>query len=47
MAKRMAGSQIGNLTPDHEKLGVDPISLRSGDVQHTVEKLSTKAITLI
>jgi hypothetical protein len=24
MAKRKVGNQIGNLTPDHEKLGIDP-----------------------
>jgi hypothetical protein len=43
MAKRKDGSQIGNLTPDHEKLGIDPIYLCAGDVRHTIEKLLTRA----
>jgi hypothetical protein len=30
MAKRKAESQIGNLIPNHEKLGIDPIPLRAG-----------------
>jgi hypothetical protein len=39
MAKRKAGSQIGNLTPDHKKLGIDPTPMRAGAVGHTVGKL--------
>jgi hypothetical protein len=35
MAKRKAGS------------GIDPIYLASGDVSHIVEKLSTRATTLL
>ncbi len=27
MAKRKAGSQTANLTPDHKKSGIDPIYL--------------------
>ncbi len=34
MAKRKANSQIGNLTPDHSKLGIDLIYSRAGGVQH-------------
>jgi hypothetical protein len=29
MAKRKAGSQIGSLIPDHQKSGIDPISLHA------------------
>jgi len=47
MAKRRARSQIANLTPDYQKLGIAPISLCSCFVPHTIEKLSTRAITLI
>jgi hypothetical protein len=47
MAKRKAGSQIGNLTPDHGKLGIDPIYLGSGGVQNVVGKLSTRATTFL
>jgi hypothetical protein len=47
MAKRKAENQIYNLTPDHLKSGIDPISLRSGDVQHIVAKILTRAITLL
>jgi len=39
MAKRKGGNQIGNLTPDHEKSGIDPTSVRAGEVRHTIEKL--------
>jgi hypothetical protein len=47
MAKRKVRSQIGSLTPNHQKSGIDPISLCAGGVQHVVEKLSTKAIALL
>jgi hypothetical protein len=47
MAKRMVGSQTGNLIPNHGKSGIDPIPLRSGDVQHIVGKLSIRATTLV
>jgi hypothetical protein len=47
MAKRIIMSQIANLIPNHKKLGITLIYLCSGAVQHTVEKLSTKATTLL
>jgi hypothetical protein len=47
MAKRRAGSQIVNLTPDQKKSGIDPIYLAADDVPHTVGKLSTRATTLL
>jgi hypothetical protein len=56
MAKRKAGSQIANLTPDHKigsltfdhkKLGIDPTSMRASGVQFTIGKLSTRATTLL
>jgi hypothetical protein len=45
MAKREDESQIGSLTPNHGKSGIDPISLRVGGMRHVVEKFSTRAIT--
>jgi hypothetical protein len=47
MIRRKVESQIGNLTPDHYKSGIDPISLRAGGVQNTIGKLSTRATTLL
>jgi hypothetical protein len=47
MAKRRAGSQTANLTPDHKKSGIDPIYLVTGGVPHIVEKLSMRATTLL
>jgi hypothetical protein len=47
MAKRRAGSQIANLTPDHKKSGIDPIYLAAMGMSHIVEKLSTRATTLL
>jgi hypothetical protein len=47
MAKRNVGSQIDNLTPDHKKSRIDLISLCAGGVKHIVEKLLTRAITLL
>jgi hypothetical protein len=41
------GSQIANLTPDQKKSGIDPIYLAAGDVSPIVEKLSTRATTLL
>jgi len=46
MTKRRVGSQIGSLIPDHKKLGIAPISLLVGGVQHAVGKRSTKVTTL-
>ncbi|CAM6008978.1 unnamed protein product [Sphagnum balticum] len=47
MAKRRAGSQIASLTPDQKKSGIDPIYLASDNVPYTVEKLLTRATTLL
>jgi hypothetical protein len=51
MAKRrvrnQTAGQIGNLIPDHKKLGIAPISLQLGGVKHTIGKLSTKVTTLL
>jgi hypothetical protein len=47
MAKRRAGSQIANLTPDHKKSGIDPIYLAERGVSHIVGKLSMRATTLL
>jgi Ni,Fe-hydrogenase I large subunit len=47
VVERMAGSQIGSLTPDHLKSGIDPTLMRVGEVQHTIEKLSRRATTLL
>jgi hypothetical protein len=47
MTKRKAGSQIDNLTFDHEKSGIDPILLRAGGVRHAIEKISTRATTSV
>jgi len=47
MAKRRVGSQIGSLTPDHQKSGINPISSREGGVQHIVGKISMRAIALL
>jgi hypothetical protein len=47
MAKRRAGSQTTNLTPDQKKSGIDPIYLAADDVPHTVGKLLTKTTTLL
>jgi hypothetical protein len=43
MVERRAGSQTGNLTPDHKKLGIGPILVCAGGVRHTVGKLSRRA----
>jgi len=47
MAKRRAGSQTANLTPDHKKSGIDPIYLAAGGVPHIVGKVSTRTTTLL
>ncbi len=47
MAKRRAGSQIANLTPNQKKSGIDPIYLFLDNVRHIVGKLSTRATTLL
>jgi hypothetical protein len=47
MAKKKARSQIGSLTPDHQKLGIDPTPRCEGKVQHVVEKLLMRATSLL
>jgi hypothetical protein len=47
MAKIKAMSQIGSLTPDHRKSGLNPTPLRAGGLRHTVGKLSMKATTSV
>jgi hypothetical protein len=47
MAKRRAESQIGNLTPDQKKSGIDPIYLATEGVRHTVGKFSTRITTFL
>jgi hypothetical protein len=45
--KKKAESQTASLTPDREKSGIDPTSVRASGVRHTIEKISTKATTLL
>jgi hypothetical protein len=47
MAKRKDGSQIGNLTPNDEKSGIDSIPLYASGVQHANGKFSTGATTSV
>jgi hypothetical protein len=47
MAKRRAESQIGSLTFDQKKLGIDPIYLSTDGLQYTIGKLLTKATTFL
>jgi len=47
MAKRRAGSQIANLTPDQKKSRIDLIYLVSGSVRDTIGKFLTTATTLL
>jgi len=47
MAKRRAGNQIVNLTPDQKKSGVKPIYLVADNMWHTIGKLSTIVTTLL
>jgi hypothetical protein len=47
MAKKKVGSQTANLTPDQKKSRIDPIYLSTDNVRHIVEKLSTRATTLL
>jgi len=46
MAKRKVENQIGNLTPNHKKSGIDLIPFCAGGMRHVVEKLLTRVITL-
>jgi len=47
MGKRRAGSQTGSLTPDHKKSGIDLFPTSELRVRHGVEKISTRATTLV
>jgi hypothetical protein len=47
MVERRAGSQTGNLTPDHYKWGIDPISVCVDGMQHTFEKLLRRATSFL
>jgi len=47
MAKRRVRSWTISLTPDHKKSGIDPIYLATGVVPHIIEKLLTRATTLL
>jgi len=47
MAKRRVMSQIGNLIPDQKKSRINPIYLAIENVRHTVEKLLTRATTVL
>jgi hypothetical protein len=47
MVKRRAESQIGSLTPDHKKSGIDPIPVCADGVRHTIGKLLRRAISLL
>ncbi len=47
MAKRKVESQIGNLIPDHRKLGIDLIPLRAGGMQCAIGKFLTRATTSV
>jgi hypothetical protein len=47
MAKRKAKSQIGSLTPDHKKSGIDLSSMCAGGMRHAIRKLSTRFTTLL
>jgi hypothetical protein len=42
MAKRKPENQIDNLILDHQKSGIDPISLCASGMRHTVENLLTR-----
>jgi hypothetical protein len=47
MGKRRAESQIGNLTLDHKKSGIDLFPTSEQRVRHGVEKISTRATSLV
>jgi hypothetical protein len=47
MAKRKVGSQTGSLTPDHQKLRIDPTLMCAGEVRHIIGKLSTRATSFL
>jgi hypothetical protein len=39
--------KLANLIPNHYKLGIAPISLCAGGMQHTIGKISMRATTLL
>jgi len=47
MGKRRAGSQIGNLTSDHKKSGIDLFPTSKLRVQYVVGKILTRATSLV
>jgi len=47
MGKRKAGSQTGNLTPDHKKLGIDLFPNSELGVRYVVGKISTRATSFV
>jgi hypothetical protein len=47
MAKSKVASQTGSLTLNHKKSGIGLTLVHAGGVQHTIEKFSTRTITLL
>jgi len=47
MAKRRAESQIGSLTLDHYKSGIDPTPVWADGMWHTIGKLSRRTTSLL
>ncbi len=47
MGKRRAESQIGSLTPDHKKSGIDLFPTSKLRVRYVVEKISTRPTSLV
>jgi hypothetical protein len=47
MVKRKAGSQTGNLTPDHKKSGINPIPMGADGMGHAVEKILRRVTSLL
>jgi hypothetical protein len=47
MGKRRAGSQIGNLIPNHKKSGIHPIPTCDGEVQHNIRNLLRRTTRLV
>ncbi len=47
MGRRRADSQIGSLTPDNKKSGIDLFLTSDSRVRHSVEKISRRATTLV
>jgi hypothetical protein len=47
MGKRRAGSQTGNLTPDHQKSGIDLFPTSELRVRYVFGKMTTRATSLV